>query len=319
MVPPAASTRPRQTARPRPVPLPTSFVVTNGSKRRSRISRRDAGPVVLDLDAHAVARRARRAHAMRPPSRGTASAALRSRFEQHLHDALVGERDARQIGATSIASSTSRKRLLRPHQRERRRRSRVATEPGPRLPRSSRRPTRAARSRAGRAGRGGCARSRASCARGSRALLAGSSPPCEEQLLEARGSPRSGCRSRARAPRRGGRPRRGARIARAAPARSLEIRGVALDLGDLGAQRLLVGAQPLGHLREARAQLDELARAARGTSSLRAPSATRRAARESARSAARRGASSRCTRRRGARARRRPCRARRGARAARWA
>ncbi len=60
-----------------------------------------------------------------------------------------------------------------------------------------------------------------------------------------------------------------------------EVLRVALDLGDLGAQRLLVRAEPLRHLLEARPQLDQLARPLPRRLEPRAPSATRFADRES--------------------------------------
>ena len=53
IVPPTASTSPRHTASPRPVPSPTSFVVTNGSKTRSREILGDPRPGVVNLDAGA--------------------------------------------------------------------------------------------------------------------------------------------------------------------------------------------------------------------------------------------------------------------------
>ena len=204
------------------MPSPTSLVVTNGSKSRSRTAGGDAGPVVLHLDAHALARRAARAHRhaalLRSRPDAMAAPALMHQVEQHLRQPRRRQRharrarhvrlDARRCGRASAAcTSATTSSTHAPHVR-RRRAARCAALPGPR----------GARSRAGRAARCGCARSPCACAAGSPRCVLGGQVAVEQQVLHAHEGRDGVADSRAPRPPRGDPRSPCARCAPAAPA-----------------------------------------------------------------------------------------------------
>ena len=124
IVPPAASTTPRHTESPSPVPSPTSFVVTNGSKIRSRIDSGIPGPVsstsirarrpaLTDANGDDV----RLARPLR--ARGERRSGVEEHVEQDLREPRRGQReDLRPRARLVEREAHGLERLLSAEQRE---------------------------------------------------------------------------------------------------------------------------------------------------------------------------------------------------------
>ena len=171
IVPPADSTRPRHTASPRPVPAPTSFVVTKGSNRRSRIAAAMPGPVSsTSMRTRLLPRRrarGRRAGSRLPGASGDRRSRVHDEVQQHLGETLRRQRDGRHR-VLCLERRVDRLNVFCVPRARRRPRRRRATEAGATGMAIGQGP-RAARSRADRGEQRGCAPSRASSAPGSRA------------------------------------------------------------------------------------------------------------------------------------------------------
>ncbi len=219
----------------------------------------DARSVVLHGEAHAIVADALGAQADAPSLARDGVGGVEEQVEEHLHDARAGEHDAREIAGDLHVHVDVAEVLLRLHQREHVvdglvHRARHLDLPRPQRHGGAREVEHVAEHAVDALGL-------ALHALEKLPLFLRLESALKQQLLKPEDR-RERIANLVREP--GGEATdRGEALRPHEPLLSAgEIGGVALDLGDLGAQRLLICPQPRRHLRQARPQLDELSRAA---------------------------------------------------------